>query len=199
VKVIGLAGGTGTGKSTIAAHLVRRGAGHIDADRVTHDVLERDRDVRQKIVARFGGSILSEGRINRRALGAIVFRDAEARLALNAIIHPAIVSACAREIETLRQDGKRVVVIDAALLLEVPLPFDVDLMIALRCDRGERARRLQAKAELTDADIEARLESQASIEDAFDRADVVVDTGRPLAAVLGDIDRLTAPLWDGEE
>ena len=194
--MVGLVGGSGTGKSTIAAHLVDRGAGHIDADRVAYDVLAGDIEVQTRIGERFGDDVLSCGKIDRKALAERVFMDGDALEALNAIIHPPIIDACVRRLESLAKAGADLVVIDAALLLEVPLPFTIDLMIALRCGREERIRRLMKKGDRSQREIEARLGSQTHLEKSFCRADAVVDTGKPKSAVLKEIDRLVDPLWN---
>lgn len=195
MRIVGLAGGSATGKSTIAAHLSRRGAAHVDADRVGHGLLENNRTVIARIRRRFGDAVFAGGAVDRRALAEVVFSAPAALEDLNAIIHPAIVDACAKRLERLRRNGVRLAVLDAALLLEAELPFEVDLMLALRCSPEEQMRRLEAKGGLSRPQIEARLRSQSALEKAFYRADVVVDTGRPLDEVLEEIDRLVDGLW----
>lgn len=190
MKVVGLVGGSGTGKSTIAAHLEGRGAGSIDADVIAHDVLRDDAGVAQEIRDRFGAGVFRDAQIDRNALGRIVFGDGEALEALNAIIHPRVIGECVRRLARFEKEGKAVVVIDAALLLEVTVPFDIDVMIALRCGRDEQIRRLIEKGGASKEGILARLDNQRHIEKSFYRADAVVDTGRPLAQVLEDVDKL---------
>jgi dephospho-CoA kinase len=189
-KIIGLVGRSGSGKSTIARHLVEQGAGHIDADAIVHDVLDRDEAVRRAVRNRFGEEVFDGGRIDRAALGRVVFGDPAALAALNGIVHPAVIRACAERLAALGSTGSAWVVIDAALLLDVSLPFDIDLMIALRCDRKVLTRRLRAKGDRTAEEIEARLDRQEQLEESFDRADVIVDTDRPVRETLGEIDRL---------
>ena len=196
MKVIGLAGESGTGKSTIAAHLERKGATHIDADAVGHELLEGDAEVRCAIRDRIGSEVFDGDRVDRAALSRVVFGDEKALSALNAIIHPAIVRVCERRISELGKQGVGLVVIDAALLLEVSLPFQVDLMIALRCSREEQLRRLQAKGGFSRQQIETRLANQAAIQKSFCRADVVVDSDRPKPVVLSEVERLIAFLLD---
>lgn len=193
MRIIGLVGGSGTGKSTVASHLARAGVRHIDADSLGHEIMDRNDDVKRRVVERFGRAVLGkDGRIDRQVLGSIVFRDPKARAALGAIIHPAIIEACRREIEESRREGADLVVIDAALLLEVPLPFEPDMVIALRCSREERLRRLMAEGGASEEEIRARLESQENLEKSFYRADAVVDTDRPIEAVFKRIDALIA-------
>lgn len=195
VKTVGLVGQSGTGKSMIAAHLVDKGAGHIDADEVAHMVLRTNDAARKRIRKRFGPEVFIGKDIDRRALGRVVFGDPEALKELNGIVHPAIIEACVERLDEFKSAGVELVVIDAALLLEVPLPFEVDLMIALRCDREEQVRRLVAVGGV-EKDIEARLDSQDHLEEAFDRADVVIDTRKPKKAVLSEIDGIIKVLLD---
>ncbi len=189
--VVGLAGGSGTGKSTIATHLVDAyRAVHIDGDRVAHEVLEQDA-VRRALEDEFGADVFdAQGRVDRRRLGRIVFASEPRLRALNAIVHPAVVGRCAAEVARARTSGAPMAVIDAALLLEVPMTFPIDLTIALQCDRDERVRRLLAKGGRSEAEIHDRLARQDGMEKHFYKADAVVDTGRDLAAVLADVDAL---------
>ena len=198
MKVIGLAGGSGTGKSTIAAHLASRGAVHIDADRVAHDVLVGDEGVVRAIRERFGDGVLTGGRVDRAKLGKVVFADGDSLDALNAIVHPAVLEVCRRELEKCENDGAALAVVDAALLLEVDAPFRIDLVIALRASRDEQARRLSAKGGATREEIEARLDSQRRLEGSYADADVVLDTTKPLALVLAEVDRVVDALLEDD-
>lgn len=199
MKIIGLAGESGTGKTTIAKHLERRGAGHIDADRIAHDLLRDDPEVRRRIRARFGTAVFDGDDVDRSRLGEVVFEDPALLQALNSIIHPAIITACVEAVTRFADAGKRWVVIDAALLLEVPLPIRFDLMIGLQCGRSEQRRRLLARDSVDAAAVDARLERQAHIEKSFYRADVVIDTGRDKDEVLDEIDRLVDFLFAEDE
>jgi dephospho-CoA kinase len=189
--IVGIAGGSGTGKSTIASHLATKYGGvHVDGDRVAHEVLA-DPAVAARVRDVFGDDVFdSSGRIDRRSLGRIVFTDAARLRALNAIVHPAVVASCAEAVVRARVAAVPLVVVDAALLMEVPMPFGFDLTIALTCDRGERMRRLLAKGGWSEDDVRARLDRQDGMEKHFYKADAVVDTGRDLAAVLADVEVL---------
>lgn len=197
--VIGLVGESGTGKTTIAAHLKAKGAGHINADRVAHRILTQNHNVIRKIREEWGQRVFSGEAIDRKKLGRLVFGDPAALAKLNRIIHPPVLESCRRRIEAYREEGRRVVVIDAALLLEVDLPFKLDLVVALRADRDEQVRRLLANDGVTREEIAARLENQSDLEKSFYRADVVLDTNKPLALVLEQIDGLVDDLLDREK
>jgi dephospho-CoA kinase len=191
MHVIGIAGGSGTGKSTIAEHVASRYGGvHIDADRIAHTVLEEPAVI-EAIRARFGDSIIDvDGAVNRRRLGGRVFGDEVLRAALNAIVHPAIIARCAAEVENARRGGASVAVVDAALLLEVEMSLAFDLLIALQCDRETRLKRLRGRGGWSDAELRARLDAQSGLEKHFYKADAVVDTGPALDDVLDRVDRL---------
>jgi dephospho-CoA kinase len=192
--VIGVAGESGTGKSTIAAHLGRLGAAHIDADRIAHEILRHDGRVREEVRNRFGASVFVDGEIDRKALGEVAFGSGAALRALNAIIHPPIVAALRQKLTNLEGAGAALVVVDAALLLEVDVPFKMDLMIALRCNRKEQVRRLHAKDGGNMKEIQTRLERQAHLQKSFYKADVVVDTTRERSKVLAEVEDLVKGL-----
>jgi dephospho-CoA kinase len=200
--VVGIAGASGTGKSTIAAHVARRYRGvHVDGDDIAHAVLSGDARAITAIRSAFGSGVFgADGCIDRRRLGRVVFSDAGALKKLNAIVHPAVVARCAERVARARVDGALLAVVDAALILEVPMPFGFDLTIALTCERGERMRRLLAKGGWSEDDVRARLDRQEGMEKHFYKADAVVDTGRVLSVVLADVEALiNAALKRGEE
>lgn len=222
--VIGLLGGSGVGKSTIARLLVERlsahRVGHIDADAIAHELLDGGGDgtggrtdgtsgggeadgksaggrgggstVKQRLVERFGDRILTGGggTIDRKKLGALVFGDDQALRDLNAIIHPAVVAACRERIDEFKRSGKKVVIVDAALLLDVPgstAAMGISHTIALQAAREEQIRRLVEKGGAAEDEIRARLDNQIHLEKSFYMADDVVDTNRPLSEVFDDV------------
>ncbi len=197
-RVIGIAGGSGTGKSTVAAHLAAKFRGvHVDGDRIAHAVLQDDAGVKRMIRDAFGAGVFDPaGRIDRRALGRVVYADYDALAALNAIVHPAVVARCADAVEKARAGRVALAVVDAALLLEVPMTLAFDFTIALTCDREVRVERLLAKGGRSAAEIRDRLDRQEAMEKHFAKADAVVDTGRELTAVLADVDALVAAALD---
>jgi len=195
MKIVGLAGQSGTGKTTIARHLETRGGAHIDGDRVGHELLETDAEVIDAVRALAGDGVFDEqGRIDRKRLGAAVFADPALLSRYNAIIHPAIRRRCGELVDAARSQGAALAVVDAALLLDSGMPFEFDLMIALRASHEVQIRRLVARGDRTEMEARARLERQQHIEKSFYKADVVVDTDRDLSEVLAEIDGHIAPL-----
>lgn len=197
--VIALVGESGSGKSTVAAHLEGLGATHIDADKLAHDILDQDENVKRKVREHFGESVMIENRIDRNELGLRVFSHDEALAELNAIMHPPIIAACSNKLRQLEAADVGLVVIDAALLLEVDVPFKIDFIIALICEAEERVRRLLAKGGATRREIRMRLERQARLQNSFYKADAVIDTGREKAEVLAEVENLVKGVLRGSD
>jgi dephospho-CoA kinase len=198
MKIVGLVGESGTGKTTIAKYLERKGAGRIDADAIVHEILANDQAVQGEIRDRFGERVFRDGAVDRAELAKIVFADAGDLEALNGIIHPAVIEAIVARAKALEVSGCDYIVIDAALLLEVPLPLKIDLMLALRATREEQTKRLRALGGRSDAEIAARLDRQRHLEKSFDRADIVVDTNRPKDVVFAEVSGIINMLLDIE-
>jgi dephospho-CoA kinase len=187
--IVGIAGGSGTGKTTLSKHVAAKyGAVHIDGDRIAHEVLE-DAHVVRRVAEEFSG-VVADGVVDRRALGRIVFADPSRLETLNAIVHPAIIARCHAAVAAATAAGAPMVVVDAALLLEVPMAFPFDLMLALRTETNERIRRLLLAGNRSEAELRDRIARQAGMEKHFYKADAVVDTGRDLDAVRAEVDRL---------
>jgi dephospho-CoA kinase len=118
-RIIGLSGGIGSGKSTVSRALAALGATVIDADAIVHELQTAGSPMLAEIAAAFGPGVLdAQGRLDRAALGAIVFRDAEARQRLGAIVHPPVGAEIARRLARARSQGVPVVVLDIPLLFE---------------------------------------------------------------------------------
>jgi dephospho-CoA kinase len=193
------AGGTGPGKTTIARHRVARFGGvHIVGDRVGHAGLGEAGVVRQLVEA-FGPGVLdATGAVDRKRLGPLVFADSGRLEVLNAIVHPAVIRRCAQAVADARRNGEPLVVVDAALILEVDMQLAFDLVIALTGDPDVRVARIMAKGGWSEAEVRARLARQQGMEKHFYKADAVIDTGRDLPSVLTDIDARVAPLMEIE-
>lgn len=192
---VGLTGGIGSGKSTFAALLAERGAQVIDADQLGRDALRPGEPAWHSVVDNFGDEILSAGsmEIDRKRLAEVVFNDPNKLAALNAITHPVIAAGIADAFERLSQTDA-VVVLDAALLVELGLDTAMNLLIVVDADEDTRKRRLQSSRRMELTDIEARIAAQASSDELIRRADIVVRNDGPLEALALEADRVWAQL-----
>jgi dephospho-CoA kinase len=175
---VGLTGGIASGKTTVADLLAGLGVFVLDADAVAHSVMEPGAPAYDPVVERFGKSILDEdGRIVRRLLAQMVFHDREARLALNAIVHPEVMAEANRRIGEYAPHARtRISVFDAALLVESGLYKQFHRLIVASCSRDTQIRRLLVRDGLSPSEAEARIDSQAPLTEKLAVADYVVDT-----------------------
>ena len=191
MKVIGLTGGIGSGKSTVARFLTELGAVIIDADKVGREALKPDTELWRRVVATFGTEIARpNGDIDRRKLGKIVFGNPEALARLNQIMHPAMCALVKAEIEEYRRQGIKVVVLEAPLLLEVGRPSlvdEVDEVWVTVAPESAVLRRLERKLGLSEQESLARIRSQLSSEARIKHADVVIDTDCDLNELKGRV------------
>lgn len=179
---IGLTGGIGTGKTTVARILEELGAHVIHADAVGHQVYEPGTAGWQQVVADFGDDVVaSDGRIDRKKLGQIVFSDPAALTQLNAIVHPLIRDEVRRRIDARRAEGFVMpIVVEAAILLEARWTAIVDVVWVVAAPLDAVVGRISVERGLSSDDIRARVAAQ--LDDAERRrfADVVIEnTGSP--------------------
>jgi dephospho-CoA kinase len=174
---IGLTGGIGSGKSTVAALLAERGARVIDADRIGHEVYRPGSEAFTRVVDAFGREIVApDGTIDRPALGAIVFRDPAALARLNAIVHPLIAAEAARRITAARADGfTGPVVIEAAVLLEAGWRPLVDRLWVVSVRPETAIERVAASRGLSRDEVARRLAAQLPDAERRRAADLVID------------------------
>ena len=199
--LIGLTGGIASGKSVVAARLAERGAVVVDADKLAREVVEPGTPALAAIADRFGADVISaDGSLNRPALGAVIFTDPAARLALNAITHPAVWKR-ARELfaEAESADPDAVVVYDVPLLAEAaadrPITFDLVVVVDARAET--RLKRLVELRGLSEDEARHRISSQASDAERLALADVVVESDGSLAETLAQADALYARVRAG--
>lgn len=187
---VGLTGGLGSGKSTVAALLGEHGAVIIDADVVAREVVRAGTPGFAAVVARFGPGVVGpDGELDRAALARIVFADGAALDELNAIVHPLVGSRSA-ELAAAVPPGA-VVVHDIPLLAENGLADRFDTVVVVEADREIRLARL-AERGLTRAEAEARMAAQATDEQRRAIADEIVRNDDDLDSLARQIDRL----WD---
>jgi len=170
---IGLTGGIGSGKSTVAALLAERGALVVDADAIAREVVAPGTPGLAAVVAEFGDGILTpDGSLDRPALAAVVFADPAARARLDGIVHPLVRARAAEAIAAAPADA--VVVQDVPLLVETGQAGTYDLVLVVEAELATRLTRLVERG-LTEEDARARIASQATDEQRRAVADVVLD------------------------
>jgi dephospho-CoA kinase len=188
VILVGLTGGIGSGKSTVSALLAERGAAVVDADAITRQVQQPGSPVLDELAERFGRQVITaDGSLDRPALAAIAFGDAEALKDLNAIVHPAVRNEMNRRIAE-QATTDRVVVLDIPLLAENPRPglqaiIVVDVPIETQIERLVRYRGFD------EDDARARIGRQATREQRAAIADIVIDNSGDLDALIDQVDR----------
>jgi dephospho-CoA kinase len=177
MKVIGLTGGIGSGKSTVAQFLAELGAEVVDLDKVGHETLKQGTETRERVVKRFGREILNNNNdIDRGKLGEIVFADNKALLHLNLIIHPVIDNILNTRLEEYRRKGVEVVVIEAAAMLEAGRAWKFDELWVITAPKDAILDRLRERTGLSEDEARARIESQMPQEEREKHADVVINT-----------------------
>lgn len=176
MRVLGLTGGIGSGKSTVAAMFAELGARVVDADRLAREAVAPGTRGLDAIVARFGASVLdAEGGLDRTGLGRRVFADREARKDLEAIVHPEVARLAGERIQAAEKDGVALVVYDVPLLYESGLEGGFDTVVVVWASLDRRRARIRARDKLSDEEIERRIAAQLPLDEKRDRADHVVD------------------------
>ena len=187
---IGLTGGIGSGKSTVAGLLAARGARIVDADRIAREVVEPGTPGLEAVVAAFGQEVLSpEGALDRPALAAVVFADPDARHRLDGIVHPLVRARATDLVAAAPPDA--VVVQDVPLLVETGQAGSYDLVLVVEADLDTRVRRLVGRG-LAEEDARARIAAQASDEQRRAVADVVLDNSGSVEDLEAQVDRFWA-------
>jgi dephospho-CoA kinase len=195
VKLVGLTGGIGAGKSTVSAMLAERGAVIVDADRIARDLQSPGSPVLAAMAARFGDHILlDDGALDRGAVAKIVFNDKAALADLNGIVHPAMQEEIERQIDAQR-DTDRVVVLDFPLLGENPrkglaatIVVDIPVDVAVQ--------RLVEQRGMDEDDARARINSQLSREERLATATHVIDNGGDRDTLIAQVDELWEQLLE---
>ena len=194
--VIGLTGGIGTGKSEVSRLLGELGAEVIEADRVAHEAYEPGARGWREVAEAFGeGVVGADGRIDRKALGGIVFGDEQARERLNGIIHPIVRRLLKERIAELERQGTRVVVIEVPLLVEAIKRQSgwtrmLDEVWVVTAPEDQAVARVQARSGLDEAAVRARIGSQATERERIEYADAIIDNGGSLEGLRREVTNL---------
>ena len=191
MKVIGLTGGIGSGKSTVSRFLAELGAVIIDADKVGHEAFKPDTELWREVVSTFGTEILkSSGEIDRNRLGEVAFGKPELLARLNQIMHPRMYDTVKAQIESYRQQGIEVVVLEAPLLIEANWTPLVDEVWVTVASEATLLKRLQGRSGLSGEESMARIRAQLPSEEREKQADVVIDTDCSLDEVKAKVQSL---------
>lgn len=194
--VIGLIGGIGSGKSRVAAALAHHGAAIVAGDQLGHEAL-RQPEIRQRVVGRFGNSILdSTGQIDRRILGQKVFAHTGELHALEQLVFPWIERRIREEIELAREKPDvSCIVLDAAVMLEAGWNSFCDWIVYVHAPRAARLQRLAEQRGWTPKEVQARSEAQFSLTEKVTRADTAIDNAGPPEALAAQLASLLSRIF----
>jgi dephospho-CoA kinase len=174
---VGLTGGIASGKSLVAALFKRLGATVVDADIIAREVVEPHTAGWQKVVAKFGPTILApDGTIDRAKLGSIVFSDQRSRDALNAILHPYILNKIREQItEIAEKDPQAMIVVDVPLLIECGLQHEFDAVIVVWSPIELQRKRLMERDGLSAGEAQQRIDAQMALDQKRASANFVIE------------------------
>lgn len=190
--LVGLTGGIASGKSTVARRLAEHGAAVVDADLVAREVVEPGEPAFHEIVEHFGEQVVGDdGRLDRAALGAIVFADPEQRAELERITHPRVAEAIARRLADVN-DGRReqIVVLDVPLLVEAGIDRDYDAIVVVATQPETQVQRLVEQRGMPAEDARARVAAEADLEAKLAVATHVVHNEGTLDELRERVDEL---------
>ncbi len=185
--IIGILGGIGSGKSTVAAEFAKLGCKVIDADKIAHGLLDEP-SVKEKVVGLFGRSILNpEGKIDRGKLAEVVFADSDKLSSLNAIIHPLVLQRAEEIIEQYnRQNQVKAIVLDMPLLVEVGWDKRCDKLIFVDCEQKLRLDRAK-KLGFDKNQVKIRENFQISLDNKADLADNTIENNSDFSVLAKQV------------
>jgi dephospho-CoA kinase len=184
MKIIGLTGNIASGKSAISYILKNLGAEVVDMDKIGKQIQELNyKKVIEKIEKKFGKEIIENEKINRKKLSSIAFSDKQALIDLNSIMIPLMTEKLKRTIDENRKKEMKVLVVDAAILFEANWDKFVDYVWVVYVPRETQINRLIKREKITQEEAIMRVDSQESIDEKIEKADVVIDNSENLEAV----------------
>jgi len=175
--VVGLTGSLGSGKSTVLKMFKKKGAFTLDADKMVHDLLMKNKVVKKQIHQQFGSKAMSQGRVNTRYLASLIFMSPYKRKKLERILHPLVRK---RIYDELKQRKGRVAVCDVPLLFESGWQDKFDTVIVVTASKKERLRRLRKRG-MTKKDILARFRAQWPLTKKINMADTIIHNNGSLS------------------
>ena len=195
MRVIGLTGGIGCGKSLAAQYFAELGALVIDADQLARAAIERGSDGFDEVVALFGDSILKDGNIDRRALGELIFKDVKAKTQLENIIHPFVRREFEGAVASLK--GDQVLVYEIPLLVETKAHERFDVVITVESEMENRVARLRGRG-MHISEIEGRIAAQATREQRIEVADFLIENDGSEDELLRQVENIWDSLHDNK-
>jgi len=185
--VIGILGGIGSGKSTVAAEFGKLGCGVIDADEIAHKLLEK-KNVKEKIITLFGPVLDSAGKIDRKKLADIVFADADKLSALTGILHPFVLTRTEQLINQYNQENQvEAIVLDMPLLMEVGWEKRCDKLIFVDCERPLRVNRMKKMGLFDENKFKIRENFQISLDNKVAIAENTINNNSGLSALVRQV------------
>ena len=200
MKVVGLCGGSGSGKGTVSSFFACHGIPSIDTDAVYRDITSKDSPCLRRLSSAFGKEIISDdGSLNRSALAKIVFTGdgADERLALlNKIAHSHILDETRTILTDYKEQGIRAAIVDAPLLFESGFDSECDIIVAVIADREARIKRIIERDSLDREAAEARINSQIADSILASRSDYVIENNSCLTDLKNQVDRIANLILD---
>ena len=189
MTVVGLCGGSGSGKGTLCDVFREFGVPSIDTDAVYHDLTSHSSDCLSDLVAEFGEEIISDGALDRKVLAGIVFGDSsgERLKRLNTIAHAHILAKTREIIDKHGSDGHNMVIVDAPLLFESGFDRECDIVISVFADRKTRIKRIMKRDNMTYSDAERRLNSQKPDEWISAHSDIIITNNGDIQSLHGEV------------
>jgi dephospho-CoA kinase len=189
VYLVGLTGGIAAGKSTVAKHWVSRGAIEIDADLLAREVIAPGTPGEDQVKEAFGTGVFdSQGSLDRKALGQLVFNSKEELLKLEGIIHPLVRARTKEIMASLPEDAIAIYTVPLLVEANVDLPFDT--VVTVEAPENERVKRLIESRSYTEAEARARIANQATPIERAARADHILNSNQDVFLLLRDADAL---------
>ena len=192
---IGLTGGIASGKSTVSAELRKQGVPIFDADQNARDAVAKGSKGLAMVAAAFGSEYLTEeGELNRPKVSELVFNDKASLKALESILHKIVWENAEQFLQQQRQLGTKIAVLDVPLLIETGWHKQVDKVWLVAVSRRQQIERAMLRSGMTEAEVEARIDAQMSLEEKKRFADVVLDNSGSLEHTLAHVQQELAKL-----
>ena len=190
MRLIGLTGSIGTGKSTVSKMLSKRGVEVIDADAISRHISKVGNEGYNKIVELFGEGVLGEDKsLDRKKIGGIVFSNREELKRLNDAMHPLIMNEIEKRVKELERAGHDIAVLDAPLLIETGLNESVDFVLLIVCSEDIQLDRIQKRDGLDRKQAQGRIRNQMEQDAKREYADYVIDNSKDIHSLEDEVEK----------